>query len=386
MKNYRFTMLFVFICSIVFNTIAFAETAQEEFLRQYDDYWNSVYKKEGYSDYEEYAEAYYKSQNNSDVSYGDDDYDDDYDETISDKKTNYNMNLFSEQNNIKQNNSIQTNNLEFGGKTIEQCPKEAYLYINNYNMKKYNLDICTPSPYHYDSSKTLYFYPVYDNGKDYISFIVLNQDNLNNCDNALIIYNYCQFMIKEDGSWSKDVTLNNNGKEITTTCNEELENYNKAINQVANDLVLLYHTNNENNQENVVNQEWYIHTTDDKITQNYKERYCILSKNKDKFYVLNSEKQNDVTKQQELGKLGFQYVNQMTELANEFDKAMKEYLNIAASMDVQAVKAYQPRLKSYYDTLSSVVDAFSYDSSFMHDINIVKGMLRDARNMFTFLR
>lgn len=37
MKNYRFTMLFIFICSIVFNTIAFVETAQEEFLRQYDE-------------------------------------------------------------------------------------------------------------------------------------------------------------------------------------------------------------------------------------------------------------------------------------------------------------------------------------------------------------
>ena len=55
--------------------------------------------------------------------------------------------------------------------------------------------------------------------------------------------------VKEDGTWSKDLRLNNSGKEIITTCSEELDSYNKAINQVANDLVLLYHTNNENNQE-----------------------------------------------------------------------------------------------------------------------------------------
>ena len=119
--------------------------------------------------------------------------------------------------------------------------------------------------------------------------------------------------------------------------------------------------------------------------------YVMLTKNSsNQYYVYNRDKlaaeQAEATKSQELSKLGFQYANQMTELANEFDKSMKEYLNIAASMNVAAVQAYQPRLKSYYDTLSAVTEAFSYDSSMIHDVSIVKGMLRDARQMFTFLR
>ena len=339
MKSLKVVTLVALICIVISNTFAFADTAQEEFLKYYDDYWNSVYEKNGYSSYEEYAEDYYKSQNTSNKSRDDDeDYQDDKDEdTYSETKKKSKKQSSAKNKTVKQNENLENYNLQFGEKTIEECPKESYLYINNYNMKKFSPEICTPSPYHYDSTKTLYFYPVYDNGIDYISFMVLNQDNLSNCDNALVIYNYCQFMLNEDGTWSKDRVLKNGNTEIITTCDEELTNYNKALNQLKNDLLLLYHTDNSYNKENVLNQEWYIHSTDDQITQNYKEMYFIISKSKNKFYILSSEKRNEATKQQEIGKLGFQYVNQMSELAYEFDKCMKEYLNLVASMNTSAI-------------------------------------------------
>ena len=56
-----------------------SDTAQEEFLKSYDDYWNSVYEKNGYSSYEEYAEDYNNWLNGSKNNHSDDDEDDNYD-------------------------------------------------------------------------------------------------------------------------------------------------------------------------------------------------------------------------------------------------------------------------------------------------------------------
>ena len=124
----------------------------------------------------------------------------------------------------------------------------------------------------------------------------------------------------------------------------------------------------------------------------------MLTKNSsNKYYVYNrdklAEEQSKINQQQRLSKLGFQYDTQLSDYAIAFDDALQNYMQQAMSMVnenpeyAKAVLAgYQSQLKAYYDTLSSVIDAYSYNSEYKHDVNVAKGMLNDARKMFAFLR
>lgn len=206
MKSMRILFL-VSVITIVFGGSVFADTAKEEFLKQYDDYWNSVYEKYGYSSYEEYAEDFYnpKKKNNNSEEYNDeeiDEYNSDYE-----TRANSNANKRSKKKSAKTGTSNKQNNSKIGnynsgsnksnissdkishtfvGKTKEECPELDYLYRNSYYLKPRLDDFCSPSMYYLDDTKTVYYYPII-NESNYKSFIVLNSDTLSINDTSGVI-------------------------------------------------------------------------------------------------------------------------------------------------------------------------------------------------------
>lgn len=394
MKRIKEIFIIIIMCMAIPAQIIFGNAA-EEYIKSYDDYMNSMYEKYGYSSYEEYAEDYYNPKKNSNKN-------NEYDEEVksSKKKKNKKSNKNTQNNNQQVQVLNDRINHSFVGKTKEECPELDYLYHNSYYMKPRLDDFCSPSIYHYDDTKTVYYYPMIDES-NYKSFIVLNCDTLSNNDISGVIYlNICQYLLNEDGIWSNDLVLSNTFRD-----DNEKTKFQKSYDNLVLDTALLYNFENRKSEPKPINPEWYVHLQKDNTyfynisSYGSKFAYAMLTKTSaNNFYVYNRDKvaaeQKQLENKQRLSQYGFTESTILSDAIIAFLDEKDSYLKITAQIYAensnnlqlarQLIIPYKTRLKSYYDTALSTLmalDSNPYSGISRSDINAAKKALSEFKQL-----
>ena len=143
------------------------------------------------------------------------------------------------------------------GKTAQECSAQEYLYhIAYWEHSTADWSFLSPSPYYYDSTKTVYFYPVVSES-DYMSFMALSIDDLSNCSDAVVLLDFMQFQI-QDGQW-KPVKFGN----WTARDLAEKETHDTVGKNVKSDIDALFHKgislDDHKGWGNVMYPEWFLH-------------------------------------------------------------------------------------------------------------------------------
>ena len=399
MKRIKKFLITIIMCTAIPAQIIFGNAA-EEYIKSYDDYMDSMYEKYGYSNYEEYAEDYYNPKKNSNKNKEDDENDYNDEEVKSGKKK---KNKKSNKNTQNNNQQVQSSNNRidhsFVGKTKEECPELDYLYHNSYYMKPRLDDFCSPSIYHYDDTKTVYYYPMIDES-NYKSFIVLNCDTLSNNDTSGVIYlNICQYLLNEDGTWSNDLVLPNTFRD-----DNEKTKFQKSYDNLVLDTALLYNSEDRKPEPKPINPEWYVHLNRDMTylrnssLYGSKFAYAMLTKNaSNNYYVYNRDKaaaqQKQLENQQKLSQYGFTESTILSDAIIAFLDEKDSYLRITAQIYAensnsqlasQLIIPYKTRLKSYFDTALSTLmalDSNPYSGISRSDINAAKKALSEFKQL-----
>ena len=252
---------------------------------------------------------------------------------------------------VNEENNISNSTLSIlNGKSKDECPIQEMLYKSIWYMVDNQVDFYTPSKYHYDDTKILYIYPVVSK-TDYSSFIVLNQDSLDNQQNTILFFDFCQFKKNEDGSWSRDLQLvDNNNNPILYIDNDEKQLYEKAFALMYEDIRKLYIT--DANGANPINTGWYFHGFNN-ASEGFvrgKNHFATLSTKPTEYYTYKSEYTEAIQKQK------IRDAQMEKVLAETFANNLASCCSIAASLTQSTGKDYKEVLKTmtnYEDILAN---------------------------------